>query len=134
MTAFTLAELKELICLMQRMLQEATDANWQALARLDSERRVLIQYNDLLVTDQAGNTSETTTPTPSTSNKKSSAEIHFNPEHQALIHQIRQLDAQILQTLTNAKELLLRKNRGLNAQATAQRGYAKAQSITTSHS
>ena len=42
----SIVQLKQLKGIMQSMLAEANDANWQELSRLDSERRVLIGYTE----------------------------------------------------------------------------------------
>ena len=93
---------------MEEMLREARDSNWQALNRLDSERRVIIESN--LQTSNG----------PLTSSKESK---------RLLAHRIQELDAALNQIVLQARENLVNENRQHACQVKAMQGYAQANAL-----
>lgn len=106
--ALTISELVKVHTLMLSMLNEAVNANWQELNRLDSERRVLLeQNNNSPLGDKA---------TP-------------GADYDDWCQKILKLDSHINETVKSARQQLINENRGLTAQVNAKKGYQNAASI-----
>lgn len=106
--ALTISELVKVHTLMLSMLEEAVNANWQELNRLDSERRVLLE--------QKNNSPLVAPSTP-------------GQDYDDWCQKILTLDAQINETVKTARQQLINENRGLNAQMNAKKGYQSAATI-----
>lgn len=144
----SIEQLKRIKGIMQSMLAEASNANWQELSRLDSERRVTIDYqeeasgkNKAFCEASAGGQphpvqhqeSEGTAPEvlrgTLTAPLQSSAETVPNPEYRELTAELAALDKQIITTVLNARQSLLEQTRGLQAQVSAKKGYEQASTM-----
>lgn len=153
----SIEQLKRLHDIMQTMLAEANDANWQELSRLDSERRVLIEYRERLngprttVHDKASDGVQASPDLQTESGENTSgdlrsvqlsgspaaAETHSsrqaaNPEYLALSAELKALDEAITTTVLNARQALLEQTRGLRAQVSAKKGYEQASTMKVS--
>lgn len=125
-------ELERLIAIMRKMHQEAEKADWQALARLDDERRALIQYD----VAKRSLSDEPLLATLSFSNPGNAQNadklVHSRKDEQyeLMIAEIRKLDRQIISGVQAAREALLVQNRDLSAQVKAKQLYAQTSSMT----
>lgn len=116
-----LIALKEL---MNSMLVEAENGNWQALSHLDAKRRELLNQD----TD------------PNISNKKHKSHIlskenQSSSAYRSLCNEILTLDEKITTTVQEAKHRLVKENRDMRTQIVAKKLYAQTAKIhTPSHS
>jgi len=119
MQSLSIIELEHLFDLMNEMYMHACCANWEALARLDQQRRALIGYDS----------------------KNSGPDIHNLQEIRAdrsseceqldsLVEKIQHLDKQIIREARAARAKWMAENRGLSAQVKAKKQYAQTNSIT----
>ena len=115
--------------IMQAMLHEASRSNWQELSRLDSERRVLLQYVDRADPQQA--TDNTIADEQRHADTSRSNPV---PEEEQLRRCLLALDQEINLTVQNAREALVLETRDLRAQHTAQQSYARANAMGRSYS
>lgn len=138
----THSELESLISIMNRMLVEANSSNWQALNRLDSERRVILQYKDKL--NQSTPASENYSDdqrllqTASVTNQAGVDSIGNGdnqqaPNYRELVAKVIELDRILISTAQEARQDLLLKKRQNANQFKAKQGYAKAILLRTSH-
>jgi hypothetical protein len=154
--ALSIDTLQRLQSVMTHMLEEAANANWQELSRLDSERRVLLEYigtQALTHTDRLDGAAMASGQLqarqrlghdhPATADKKShatampaaDARVTQSPEHQALCKTLKKLDQRIIDTVQQARRQLIEQTRDLRAQVCAKNGYEKARNMrTSSHS
>lgn len=132
MPALSITELERLIVIMRQMQQHASSANWQELARLDTERRALLKYD--AAADSSHNDSQSTqTDQSSPDSERQVDSLHSRPNdslHESLVQEIQALDRQIINEAAAAREKLLVLNRGLNDQVKAKNLYAQTSSIT----
>ena len=117
-------QLKRLKVIMQMMLSEANNANWQELSRLDSERRVLIDF-DAAVLDEHKDAVE-----PESAERKRS--LDRQTEYQALSNELVAIDEEISNTVQKARQALLEQTRGLKAQVSAKKEYEQANTMKVS--
>lgn len=117
----SIEQLRRLEGIMQTMLAEANNANWQELSRLDSERRVLIDYQERSLGKHIN--------APDKAPAISSARTTPNPEYLALSAELKALDKAITTTVLNARHALLEQTRGLRAQVSAKKGYEQANTM-----
>lgn len=108
--ALTIAQLVKVHTLMLSMLEEAVNANWQELNRLDSERRVLLENKN---------------NNPLAEQSKSGA------DYEDWCQKILALDTQINDTVLAARQQLIKENRELTAQMNAKKGYQTTATIQT---
>ncbi len=146
----SIGQLKQLRIIMRTMLSEASNANWQELSRLDSERRVLIEYKTT-ATNRHKNAVD-----PATNNQQRPLDIQKesefqalagsttqgvrsssalgdnskrskpNPEYLALSTELVAIDKEIFKTVQKARQALLEQTRGLKAQVSAKKEYEQA--------
>lgn len=117
--ALSHSKLLKLLGIMNKMLTTAKQENWQELDRLDSERRMLIDYDsEFSISRQSINVHTAT-------------EIARDSEYATLSKQIEQLDRAIMKTVTDARKLSLDQNRGLAGQVKAKNVYAQTSAITS---
>ncbi len=148
--SLSISQLKRLKDIMQTMLSEANNANWQELSRLDSERRVLIDYQaaatgrrNIQIDQTSGHRQQppdtqiaTTSDAPvgsTTEGVHSSSALSDpstgfkpNPEYLALSTELTAIDKEISKTVQNARQALLEQTRGLRAQVSAKKEYEQA--------
>ena len=117
-------QLKRLKVIMQMMLSEANNANWQELSRLDSERRVLIDF-DAAVLDEHKDAVE-----PESAERKRS--LDRQTEYQALSNELVAIDEEISNTVQKARQALLEQTRGLKAQVSAKKEYEQVNTMKVS--
>ena len=117
-------QLKRLKVIMQMMRSEANNANWQELSRLDSERRVLIDF-DAAVLDEHKDAVE-----PESAERKRS--LDRQTEYQALSNELVAIDEEISNTVQKARQALLEQTRGLKAQVSAKKEYEQANTMKVS--
>lgn len=108
--ALTIAQLVKVHTLMLSMLDEAVNANWQELNRLDSERRVLLDENS------SSTLTEQSKP---------------GADYEDWCQKILTLDTQINETVQAARQQLIKENRELTAQMNAKKGYQTTATIQT---
>ena len=146
----SISQLKKLRLIMRTMLSEANNANWQELSRLDSERRVLINYKSV-ATDthkiqidsapsqrqqprgiETESTSQaragSTTPDTRASSALEGISTASKPdqEYLALSTELTAIDKEISKTVQAARQALLEQTRGLKAQVSAKNEYEQA--------
>lgn len=116
--------------IMRAMLNEAASANWPELARLDNERRVLLEYSELQTATKVDVTAEQPEAVNNTPDETKVAQEHDrDPVYETLCKKLKSLDKQINETVENARELLVNETRDHRAQVTAKKGYDQANSI-----
>ena len=133
MLALSTMELERLIVIMRKMQQQASCGNWQELARLDGERRALLQYDSAVEPLVAGSqSSEHSQERPCMLSRNRDNVSSTLPEHhqRSLVEEICNLDKQIINEALAARAKLLAKNQGLNAQVKAKALYAQTNSFT----
>ncbi len=154
--SLSIDQLKRLKGIMQTMLLEANNANWQELSRLDSERRVLIDYKERAsgkpnVSHKASSGGQppsdsqtgsgrvtpenlwATQPSRSPVAPESrSAGTTPTREYLALSAELTELDKEITTTVLNARHALLEQTRGLRAQVSAKKRYEQANTMKVS--
>lgn len=154
----SIEQLKRLKGIMQTMLAEANNANWQELSRLDSERRVLIGYKERTrstldtqlnkgsegaqssprssLANTGRGTRQEPQATPLFESPASTAVSSIKPavisEHAALSAELTALDKEINTTVLSARNVMLEQTRVLRAQVSAKKGYEKANTIQIS--
>ena len=154
----SIVQLKQLKGIMQSMLAEANDANWQGLSRLDSERRVLIGYTERTRTthdtrlDEASKDGKASPPGSQTepgsrikpesqarpfpespvSTSISPVRTASNKEYVALSAELTALDNEINSTVLNARHALLEQTRVLRAQVSAKKRYEQTNTMKIS--
>lgn len=125
-------DLVRLVTIMRSMHDVVTDADWQELARLDSERRALLKYDPSsafpIDNDQVPANVLLGQPASTGFNDRNNSESDSRRE--SLIAEILSLDEQIISTVQNARQRLLNENRGLSGQRKAKELYAKTSSMT----
>lgn len=157
-STLSVEQLKQLKGIMQSMLAQANNANWQELSRLDSERRVLIGYNERTTSTRnalLGNAVESgkspATGLQAESESAAQQEVQTIPlaesgttgatnpirkaptrEYANLSAEIISLDKQITSTVVNARQALLDQTRVLRAQVSAKKGYENANTMKIS--
>jgi hypothetical protein len=119
--ALTQNELDSLHDLMQLMLREAESGNWQALDKLNSQRRVLI-----------GQTDERSVSVHEQSLKSAAAKVQTNLSYNSKCDEILQLDAKITDSVLLAKQQLVKENRNMRNQVDAKKGYAQTATMNKS--
>ena len=132
MQSLSIIELEHLFDIMNEMHRHACCANWEALARLDQERRALIGYD----TKNSGSDEHTS----SVSLRQSSSDddlqgigVHRSSDSEklgSLVEKIQLLDTQIIKEAQNARTKWMAENRGLSAQVQAKKQYAQTSSFT----
>lgn len=116
--------------IMCAMLNEAASANWPELARLDNERRVLLEYSEVQTATKVDVTAEQPEAVNNTPDETKVAQEHDrDPAYETLCKKLKSLDKQINETVENARELLVNETRDHRAQVTAKKGYDQANSI-----
>ncbi len=153
----SIEQLKQLRSIMQTMLVEANNANWQELSRLDSERRVLIGYKERpgISNQKHGEKASefaqlrpasnkvSCSPTRSEARSVSSSEAAVSTtvnstgnapdeEYVALSKELTALDKEITKTVLDARHALLEQTRVLRAQVSAKKGYEQANTMKIS--
>lgn len=149
----SIRQLEQLKTVMTQMLVEANNANWQELSRLDSERRVILNYSenaaDLKVRRMAApavSSSLGPLALAGSSYRHSSRDAATVPhdtgdaqpqdrpsdEYRSLSQQIMTLDAAIQTTVEDARSSLLKQSRGMRAQASAKKCYETTRNIKAS--
>ena len=148
--SLSISQLKRLKDIMQTMLSEANNANWQELSRLDSERRVLIKYKSaatdkpttpdastsasrqqpLNIHQRPTSQSHAESPAPgvrsSSTHSDNSTELKPDSEYLALSTELIAIDKEISRTVQKARQALLEQTRGLRAQVSAKNEYEQA--------
>ncbi|ASJ71794.1 hypothetical protein [Granulosicoccus antarcticus] len=156
--SLSIEQLRQLKVIMQSMLSEASNANWQELSRLDSERRVLINYKAATSVERKilGNPasqnaqqqqSEIDNGSGSTDRLNNSQRMRLLPslgsahsakpspsdlEYQALSAELTAIDKRISSTVQEARKVLLEQTRGLKAQVSAKKGYEQTKTMKVS--
>ena len=132
MAALDTIELERLIVLMHEMLGAASNANWQALTRLDIERRALLKYEPAAsVSDASGEFAGVHPPNNGTRQGTVLAQgAQVDTLRESLVAEIRTLDEQIISTVQAERQKLLVENRELSAQVKAKNRYAQTSSMT----
>lgn len=124
--------LVRLVKIMNDMHDCATSGDWQELARLDVQRRVILEFSSADVedtkTDVAGKMQYARYLNPSHIEGKSHSAN--DSKRDFLIGEIRSLDKRILDVVQTGRQRLLDENRGLSAQTKAKELYARTSSIT----
>lgn len=129
-------KLLKLLSIMQQMLVEATQANWQELDRLDNERRILIDFDpgfDKTKTIYKA-TVVSRSDNPGTIHRSNWTDSDCNSNNmdiKTLTKQIMQLDLSIMKTVTEARGMSLDQNRVLADQVKAKDCYARTSTITS---
>lgn len=132
MQSLGITELKHLFDIMSDMHRHACCANWEALSRLDQQRRVLLGY------DSQNGGAENHTPTVSLCQSGSDDELQAisinrstdKEQLGSLIEKIQLLDTQIIKEAQAARAKWMAENRGLSAQVQAKKQYAQTSSFT----
>lgn len=106
--ALHISELVKVHSVMLSMLEQAVNANWQELNRLDSERRILLENKNDSPVNRA---------------------ITSNVDYKDWCNKILELDAKINETVVQAKKDLMKESRDLTAQKNAKKGYQNAASM-----
>ncbi len=149
-------QLKRLKVIMQMMLSEANNANWQELSRLDSERRVLIDFDAAVFgknkdavdpasggrirpldiqrepVSQARASSSTQGARSSSALGEISTGSKPDPEYLALCTELVAIDEEISSTVQKARQVLLEQTRGFKAQVSAKKEYEQANTMKVS--
>lgn len=126
--------------LMEDMIVEIRKANWQALTRLDGERRAILGYHiNREVGASAAQPVQPPSAQPPAANvvaldaqaplTRPTANTNDNPSYQQLCASLLDLDRQINLAVKQARLSLVEKNRGLQAQVSAKKGYENANSV-----
>lgn len=120
-------EMSRILVIMEQMLLEAANANWQELSRLDSERRVLLGYqerqrsnNELLQANDSLRAAPGERETP---------EFTQTEEYLGLKERLMELDARITRKVDESRQLLIEQNRGLQAQVSAKKSYEHTRAL-----
>ncbi len=140
----SIEQLERLKSIMNTMLLEARNSNWPELSRLDSERRIVMNYpKDACETYRAalsrpaissGQRPFALEPSartmPSSRDETHSAPVARGTDTSApderyrrLSNEVMDLDVEIRKTIEQAKEALLTESRGMRAQVNAKKGY-----------
>lgn len=146
----TILQLQQLKSIMQKMLAEASAANWSELSRLDGERRVVLDYPEnaremnALAAPRAAISSgqrplslEPTVHQPETTNVSAfsqtddshAADGPSDDNYRRLSKELMELDASIKKTIEDAREVLLNESRVIRAQVSAKKGYEKTSNM-----
>lgn len=149
----SISQLEQLKVIMTQMLAEAKDGNWQELSRLDSERRVVLDYSDNRASKTAAPLAAPAvsssygplalagcayrrSPAKAFKEEQLTADKHqrevFSEQYCALSRQLMELDAEIKTTVESARKALLTQSRGMRAQVIAKKGYETTQKIKAS--
>ena len=146
----SIEQLKRIKGIMLSMLAEASIANWQELSRLDSERRVMLNYQGR-VSDSSDGCQEISlggqpVPVPRAESTRTAPEVlrtallsHStktpdnssavtvkSSEYHVLSAELAALDQEIITTVLKARQSVLEQTRGLQAQVSAKKCYEQA--------
>lgn len=125
--SLSISALKEVKRVMEDMLVQADNQNWDALAQLDVNRRVLLDYEQLQAPAKAVSDIFSGSPSSSSSglvNGHSTSEQ--NTEYADICKSIIELDKAINHAVQRVRQSLVEEKRGLQAQVAAKKGYAQA--------
>jgi hypothetical protein len=135
-------ELESLISIMKKMLVEANNSNWQALNRMDGERRTILQHHENSI--QSTHVSNEFYADQRDQNQRSITELERagiddsrksqeTLNYRELVAKVVELDKKLISTVQDARQDLLLKKRQNTNQFKAKQGYAEASSLSLSH-
>lgn len=140
--ALSMDDLRKLQELMEAMLLEIKNSNWQALTRLDGERRAILGYHinrdakidkPRRVQLPRAQSGASTVIGLATANSPPAPPAQIttdkNLSYEQLSANLLEMDRQINLAVKQARLSLVEQNRGLQAQVSAKKGYEHANSV-----